>query len=79
MQPKRCVLSTAPDQTVKSDQTVDLGAKKLAVNRCAEAWMRPSAGIEYGGGALVPYGLPIVEMDALIGVKCIRCLDFCQV
>lgn len=27
----------------------------------------------------VPYGGPIVEMDALIGVKCIRCLDRCQI
>lgn len=26
----------------------------------------------------MPYGGPIVEMDALIGEKCIRCLDFCQ-
>lgn len=40
--------------------------------------MRPSAGMERGGGASVPYGGPIVEMDALIGVKCIRCLDLCQ-
>lgn len=27
--------------------------------------------MEPGGGASVPYGGPIVEMDALIGVKCI--------
>lgn len=27
----------------------------------------------------MPYGGPIVEMDALIGVKCIRCLDCCQI
>lgn len=40
--------------------------------------MRPSAGMERGGGASVPYGGPIVEMDALIGVKCIRCLDLSQ-
>lgn len=26
----------------------------------------------------MPYGGPIVEMDALIGVKCIRCLDLSQ-
>lgn len=60
-------------------KTVDPRAGKLAVNRCLEAWMRPSAGIERGGGASVPYGGPIVEMDALIGVKCIRCLDLCQI
>lgn len=59
-------------------RTVDPRARRLAVKRCLEAWMRPSAGMERGGGALVPYGGPIVEMDALIGVKCIRCLDFCQ-
>lgn len=39
----------------------------------------PLAGIEAGGGASVPDGGPIVVMDALIGVKCIRCLDVCQI
>lgn len=58
--------------------TVDPGTGRLVVNRCLEAWMRPSAGMERGGGASVPYGGPIVEMDALIGVKCIRCSDLCQ-
>lgn len=27
----------------------------------------------------VPYGGPIVEMDALIGVKSVRCLGCCQI
>lgn len=34
----------------------------------------PPPGMERGGGAWVPYGGPLVEMDALIGVKCILCL-----
>lgn len=77
---KRCV-RRSPSFVRRPDRikTVDPGAGKLAVNRCLEAWMRPSAGIERGGGASVPYGGPIVEMDALIGVKCIRCLDLCQI
>lgn len=40
--------------------------------------MSPSAGVELGGGALVPYGGPIVETDALIGVKNIAFLERCQ-
>lgn len=40
--------------------------------------MSPSAGVELGGGASVPYGGLIVETDALIGVKCIACLERCQ-
>lgn len=77
---KRCV-RRSPSFVRRPDRikTVDPRAGKLAVNRCLEAWMRPSAGIERGGGASVPYGGPIVEMDALIGVKCIRCLDLCQI
>lgn len=41
--------------------------------------MNPSAGVELGGGASLPYGGPIVETDALIGVKCIACLERCQI
>lgn len=40
--------------------------------------MRPSAGMQRGGGASLPYGGPTVETDALIGVNGIRCLERCQ-
>lgn len=70
-------------QQASRDQTRRLDPRtrtqRLAVKCCLRTWMRPCAGLVRGGGASVPYGEPIVEMDALIGVECIRCLDPCQI